>query len=58
MSWITILSQIIQLIWALIGIWKQGGGDVVKQVLADHHKRVCDEVCQIELKAQLEREKI
>lgn len=58
MGWLDIIIKIAQLIWALVGIWKQGGGDVVKQVLADNHKRACDEKCQIEVRAQLAREKI
>lgn len=50
MNWLEIAYKIAQLVISLVGIWRKGGGEVVKQVLADNHKRVCDEHCQIELR--------
>lgn len=52
MSWIQIITQIIQLVWALIQIWRSGGSSVMKETLAHHKKQVCDKKCELELQRE------
>lgn len=55
MSWISIVTQIIQLIWTLISIWRSGGSLVMKETLAQHKKHACDKKCELELKRDATR---
>lgn len=50
MGSLSILLQMVHLVTALLELWRSGGSDVVKSVLAENHKRVCDERCQVDLK--------
>lgn len=56
MGWLDIALKVAQLLWALAGLWRSGGSDVVKKALADSHKSVCDERCKLELRQGAEGE--
>lgn len=59
MSWIQIITQIIQLVWALIQIWRSGGSQVIKEHLAEQKQKACDKKCELlELKRQAYKENV
>ncbi len=47
MAWFEIAAKILQVVWALIGIWRSGGHEAAKVVLKKQHEQICDEQCQI-----------
>lgn len=55
MAGLEILVKTVQLLAALLSLWKMGGSEVVKDVLSKNHKAVCDEKCQLELKRDAQK---
>lgn len=56
MIYLQILSQIVQLLVQFFNLWKAGGSIAVKEILKDHHKQTCDQICQLELKREAQKD--
>lgn len=48
MAQIDIAIKLVQLVAALVSLWRNGGRDSILFALEESHKAVCDERCQIE----------
>jgi hypothetical protein len=51
---IDLIVKIIKLVLAIISIWKNGGGEAARRVIAESNKAICDEQCELELKREVQ----
>ena len=47
MIFLGISVQVIELVAAFWSIWRQGGSELVKEMLTEHKKIACDKVCEL-----------